>query len=1762
MSVFKSKLKKTLKKATAWSLAALTAMTCASSLPSVLMTANAASDILSNEERGIIYANSRSDFRDETIYFLITTRFYDGDPSNNEHCVDDTKANNPDSDPAWRGDFAGLIDKLDYIKALGFTAIWITPVVQNRSSYDYHGYHAYDFTAVDTRYESNGITYQDLIDACHAKGMKVIQDVVFNHSCNWGEKNLCPIEIDVWAPNGRSEMMMGSERGLSMDPNKIYHHFGYCGGGDYDNYNVQITCLHSDCFDLNTENPAVYNYLIDCYKTFVDMGVDAFRVDTVKHLSRLTLNKTFIPALRDEYKKVHSGSGYDDFYMFGEVCTKGESTWYRDQAPISTCFYTWADDDTWLNKWTTDPDANIALTKEHYDAHNDLGAQPTSTNAFLNGNDYHTPDNSIRSGLDSIDFQMHWQFDSVGQAFSMAKAEDPYFSDSTWSVTYVNSHDYSPNNIQTIIPEFSDETWAEDLNLIFTFRGIPCIYYGTEIRFQHGKPIDVGPNAPLSETGRAYFGDNIEGGLSTTSFGVFDATDGTVKTTLESPLSQHLIRLNRIRQAVPALRKGQYSVEGCSGEIAFKRRYTDATTDSFCCVTISSGATFSGIPNGTYVDAVTGDTQNVTGGTLTANCSGQGDLRVYVLSTSKTPAPGRVVPNGSFMGDGGSATIINHESVNTVKPTGISVDKPSVTVLEGETASVVATVTPSDASASVSWSSSNPAVATVANGKIKGVSVGNATITAKAGDFTAQVAVTVKENTSIVKPTGISITPSSLNLTVGDQGGLTATVTPSNATDKTVTWSSSNPSVATVSAGSVTAVAAGNATITATTSNGLIATASITVEGKSVTYIENGVYFEKPSGWGNTINAYIYDKSTDTSVVGSWPGVQMTDDGNGVYYYPYSATSSTLLVIFNDGSNQVPGSQQQGFDYKNRGYYTSSGYQYTVEKTTTVEVTSVSLNATTASVDVGSTTTLNATVLPSNATDKTITWKSSDTSVATVSGGVVKGVSAGTAVITATSANGKTATCTVTVVSPSQELKNNSSISAESITLGNSVTLTGAASGGTAPYTYAFYYKKSTDSSYSTLQGFSSTKTVNFKPTAAGDYDILIKVKDNAGASVRKQCSLSVISNSALKNNSKISASTITFGSSVTLTGAASGGTAPYTYAFYYKKSTASSYTTISNFSSTKTYTLKPTEVGKYDVVIKVKDSTGEVVRQQYAFNVINNELKNNSKVSTSSIALGDSVTLTGAASGGTSPYTYAFYYKKSTDNSYTTIRNFSSTKTATFKPTAAGNFDIVIKVKDSAGSVVRNQYMISVISVLSNTSKVSATSITLGNSVKVTGAASGGTAPYYYAVYYKKTTDSSYTTAQSFSTNKTVNVKPAKATTYVILVRVKDSEGTHVDKTFNVKVAPAPLTNNSKLSATSIALGSSVTLTGAASGGTSPYTYAFYYKKSTDSSYTTLQNFSSTKTATLKPTAAGSYDVVIKVKDSAGTVERNQYSLTVTKALANNSKMSATSIELGSSVTLTGAASGGTSPYTYAFYYKKSTDSSYTTLQNFSTTKTATLKPTAAGSYDVVIKVKDNAGAVERKQFSLTVTKALTNSSKLSATSITLGSSVTLTGAASGGTSPYTYAFYYKKSTDSSYTTLQNFSSTKTATFKPTAAGTYDIVIKVKDSTGAVVRNQYSLKVTAAADLTNSSKISATSVKLGNSVTVTCAASGGTSPYHYAVYYKKESASSYTTAQDYSTNRTVTITPGSATTYQIVVRVKDAANTVKNKTFTVTVTK
>ncbi|WP_229684834.1 alpha-amylase family glycosyl hydrolase, partial [Deinococcus roseus] len=598
---------------------------------------------------------ARTDFREETIYFAITTRFFDGDTSNNARCWDDNAAGNPTGDPCWRGDFKGLIDKLDYIKALGFSAVWITPVVKNISGYDYHGYHASNFKEVDPRYLSQGIGYQTLIDEVHKRGMKIIQDIVLNHTGNFGEENLYPLfkkdptkadtpenllniarpgllpsNYNTLTPAAQFQARITAMKEDTTDTQGIYHHSKDLG---WESYTVQTSQIAGDCVDLNTENPLTYNYLIDAYNKYIDMGVDSFRIDTVKHISRLTFNKVFNPAFK--------ARGGQNFYMFGEVAQRVHEIWNHNIPAISVPFYTWAENKAY--PWSsTDRTINEASAFQSWNDNQNPSTQPTSSNHLLSGNSYHAPDNSIRSGLDVIDFPMHWNFGSARSAFQTAVGNDQVYSDATWNVTYVDSHDYGPDTDNRYAG--GTAAWAENLNVMFTFRGIPTLYYGSEIEFMKGARADIGPTGPISTTGRAYFGDNITGSVSVSGFGKYSNATGNLSATLENPLAQHVRQLNLIRRAIPALQKGQYSLQGVSGDaMAFKRRFTSSTVDSFVLVAASGSATFTGIPNGTYTDAITGDVKTVTGGTLTLSAPGQGNLRAYVLSSSLTPAPGKVV---------------------------------------------------------------------------------------------------------------------------------------------------------------------------------------------------------------------------------------------------------------------------------------------------------------------------------------------------------------------------------------------------------------------------------------------------------------------------------------------------------------------------------------------------------------------------------------------------------------------------------------------------------------------------------------------------------------------------------------------------------------------------------------------------------------------------------------------------------------------------------------------------------------------------------------------------------------------------------------------------------------------------------------------------------------------------------------------------------------------------------------------------------------
>ena len=589
------------------------------------------------------------DFREETIYFLLTARFYDGDTSNNYYNRDRIEA----GDPHWRGDFKGLIQQLDYIQDLGFTAIWVTPPVENRSGLDYHGYHAYDFYKVDPRLESEGASYKNFIDAAHAKGLKVIQDVVINHSSQYGLRDHVWIDhlpIKYYVPQGaeQGDVVNGPYLGnlgdyqrsnrddndnsvapqwfkdrhnsdpegvvplvdpvtgetvpkAGYNPNRFfgidaqtldpdwYHLDGFMAGGDWENPQALFNKhLAGDTIDLATERQNVKDYLNGAIKQYLDMGVDAIRLDTVKHIER--------DELLDYVNnwKTHK----PDLFVFGENLVKGTglgSELANDNA--SAVIRPW-----WYTRTTPDP--------SNPNAGGDSGFSVLDFSVFSTFRD-----NVTRGGFGGLAGILSW---------------DWIYGDATQLVTFFQNHDVGPDNDFKYRYGGSEANAAMAYNFLWTNRGIPTLYYGEEVMFQAGFPQDIaGNNDTVAETGRAYYGDVIDSG---------DAPNHN--------LYQHIKRLNQIRKAVPALQKAPTTlVNEWGGGISFVRDYNNG--ESVAIVGLAAGASqninVDGIGNGRYVDAVTGNVVTVENGRLSFTVKSH-SAGIYILN-----GPGKIGQDGAYL---------------------------------------------------------------------------------------------------------------------------------------------------------------------------------------------------------------------------------------------------------------------------------------------------------------------------------------------------------------------------------------------------------------------------------------------------------------------------------------------------------------------------------------------------------------------------------------------------------------------------------------------------------------------------------------------------------------------------------------------------------------------------------------------------------------------------------------------------------------------------------------------------------------------------------------------------------------------------------------------------------------------------------------------------------------------------------------------------------------------------------------------------------
>jgi glycosidase len=364
-------------------------------------------------------ASLAADFKRETIYQIITDRFFDGSTSNNNPSqsaglYDSTKTN---WRAYWGGDLAGIQQKMSYLAGMGVTAIWISPPVDNLNTNipdgngnptaSYHGYQGRDFKRVEEHFGNAGNTWTDfdnLVTAAHQNGIKVIIDFAPNHTTqdNAGE-------FGAFYDNGT---LLGN---FTNDTNDYFHHNANISGGGWDDrYQVEYYTLF-DLSDLNQENSTVDAYLKASAQLFQQHGVDGFRIDAVKHVT-----------WGWEYSFANSIFTNGDSFLFGE--------WYQGN--------------------TNDP-----LYHDSY--------------KFANKSGISLLDFPLNTAIRSVFGSANTNFSDIDAVITQEG------SNFTWDedlVTFIDNHDMarflSINN--------NNNRLHEALAFIETARGIPCIYYGTE----------------------------------------------------------------------------------------------------------------------------------------------------------------------------------------------------------------------------------------------------------------------------------------------------------------------------------------------------------------------------------------------------------------------------------------------------------------------------------------------------------------------------------------------------------------------------------------------------------------------------------------------------------------------------------------------------------------------------------------------------------------------------------------------------------------------------------------------------------------------------------------------------------------------------------------------------------------------------------------------------------------------------------------------------------------------------------------------------------------------------------------------------------------------------------------------------------------------------------------------------------------------------------------------------------------------------------
>jgi alpha-amylase len=438
-------------------------------------------------------AQSNDFWRTQSLYQVITDRFYDGNPTN-----DNAEGNYAPGNPrgVHGGDFAGLEQKLDYIKALGATAIWISPIVLNTRG-QFHGYSAWDFYQVAPHWGSLS-DLQRLVRAAHARGLLVIDDIVVNHAGDLVRSGGTNFNYpDGYALSYRNSSKTYPAPFNLTPPNpsltNLFHNYGKIQ--DFNDRTQAVLGWLSGLNDFRTETPYVRTNMAAIYEYWIDqIGFDGFRVDTALEVE-MGFWRSFCPAIH----AYAAARGNTNFFIFGEAFDASESL---------------------VGSYTGTE-----------------GGGPFKFDSVLDYPLYFAIKSvfGTASGATSL-IENHYH--------AVAANYDP--AAQMRLVTFLDNHD-NPRFLSVSEANQDTNSLRLALGFLYTARGIPCLYYGTEQGFNG----TTDPN-DREDMFAGQFKDGPGGAVGRLSSPGVDDFDMT------HPLFRWVAQLNNFRRLYPALTLGSH----------------------------------------------------------------------------------------------------------------------------------------------------------------------------------------------------------------------------------------------------------------------------------------------------------------------------------------------------------------------------------------------------------------------------------------------------------------------------------------------------------------------------------------------------------------------------------------------------------------------------------------------------------------------------------------------------------------------------------------------------------------------------------------------------------------------------------------------------------------------------------------------------------------------------------------------------------------------------------------------------------------------------------------------------------------------------------------------------------------------------------------------------------------------------------------------------------------------------------------------------